>query len=179
MPNYRRSTVAGGTWFFTVTLADRRSTLLVEQIDQLRAAYRAAQIRLPFHTTAICVLPDHLHAVWTLPHGDSDYALRWSLIKSQFSRQLPGSARCSSQLRKREKGIWQRRYWEHQIRDETDLQRHVDYLHYNPVKHGWCARAADWPYSSFHRFVQQGLLPADWAATRFGWACSPANGPDR
>jgi len=177
MPNYRRSRVAGGTWFFTVTLADRRSTLLVEQIDQLRAAYRAAQIRLPFHTNAICVLPDHLHAVWTLPHGDSDYALRWSLIKSQFSRQLSGSARCSSHLRKREKGIWQRRYWEHQIRDETDLQRHVDYLHYNPVKHGWCARAADWPYSSFHRFVQQGLLPADWGgdAVRLGLLAGERN----
>jgi len=143
MPNYRRSRVAGGTWFFTVTLADRRSTLLVEQIDQLR----------------------------------SDYALRWSLIKSQFSRQLSGSARCSSQLRKREKGIWQRRYWEHQIRDETDLQRHVDYLHYNPVKHGWCARAADWPYSSFHRFVQQGLLPADWGgdAVRLGLLAGERN----
>lgn len=164
MPNYRRSRVAGGSWFFTVTLADRRSTLLVDEIDRLRAAYREAQARRPFRTVAICVLPDHLHAIWTLPDGDIDYAGRWSLIKSQFSRQMPSSTPRPSQSRKREKGIWQRRYWEHQIRDEVDLQRHVDYLHYNPVKHGLSTSVAGWPYSSFHRFVREGLLPVNWGS---------------
>ncbi len=110
------------------------------------------------------VLPDHLHAIWALPPGDADYPLRWALIKSTFSRSLPKTEFIrDSRLAKRERGIWQRRYWEHQIRDEADLQAHVDYLHFNPVKHGYVRCVADWPFSSFHRYVRQGLLPADWA----------------
>ncbi|MEF8734997.1 MAG: hypothetical protein V5B40_24765 [Candidatus Accumulibacter meliphilus] len=98
-----------------------------------------------------------------MPPGDANFALRWSLIKSGFSRQLPSSEPANaSRLAKRERGIWQRRYWEHQIRDETDLERHVDYIHFNPVKHGWARRPADWPYSTFHRFVEHGILPPDW-----------------
>ncbi|WP_028241540.1 REP-associated tyrosine transposase [Stutzerimonas azotifigens] len=173
MSNYRRSRVAGATWFFTVTLANRRSSMLVEEIERLRAAYREAQRTRPFQTLAICVLPDHLHAVWALPEGDADYARRWSLIKSRFSRQLPAVPAGTSKQRKREKGVWQRRYWEHMIRDEADLQRHVDYIHYNPVRHGLVARVGDWPYSSFHQYVREGLLPVDWAGVgatpgRFG-----------
>jgi putative transposase len=163
MSNYRRSQVPGGTWFFTVTLADRQSRLLIEEIALLRQAYRQTQHARPFQTHAICILPDHIHTIWALPDGDSDYAGRWSLLKSTFSRPLPATPRTSSHLRKREKGIWQRRFWEHQIRDELDLQRHVDYIHYNPVKHGLVERVADWPYSSFNRYVGKGLLPGDWA----------------
>ena len=163
MSNYRRSLVPGGTYFFTVTLADRRSTLLTDSIDQLRQAYTLAVERSPFKTTAICVLPDHLHAIWTLPEGNADYSHRWSLIKSQFSMAIPATNRSESKARKREKGIWQRRFWEHQIRDEADLNRHIDYIHHNPVKHGLVARVKAWPYSSFHRYVRAGLLPEDWA----------------
>ncbi len=117
----------------------------------------------PFVTEAICVLPDHLHAVWRMPKGDADYAKRWGLIKGLFSRAYPVAARSASKIKKREKGIWQRRYWEHQIRDDPDLQSHIDYIHYNPVKHGLVTQVKDWPYSSFHRYVHEGLLPIDWS----------------
>ncbi len=163
MSRYRRATVKGGTFFFTVTLADRSSDLLVRHIDLLRHAYRLAQQRRPFETIAICVLPDHLHAIWSLPAEDADFSSRWSIIKSGFSRGMPRAvSRSPSKIAKREKGIWQRRYWEHAVRDETDLQHHVDYIHYNPVKHGLVSRATDWPYSSFHHYVTRGTLPVDW-----------------
>ena len=175
MSRYRRAKIEGGTFFFTVTLAARPSDLLVCEVGRFRSAYRAVQAKKPFQTDAICILSDHLHAVWTLPPGDDDYASRWMMIKAGFSRGLPVSnLRSNSKLAKREKGIWQRRYWEHAIRNDTDFERHVDYIHYNPVKHGLVARAADWPYSSFHRYVEQGILPADWGghaidvAGRFG-----------
>jgi putative transposase len=163
MSRYRRAKIEGGTYFFTVTLADRSSDLLVRHIDLLRQAYKSAQGLYPFETVAIYVLPDHLHSVWSLPPDDADFPLRWSLIKSKFSRGLPADAeRTSSKITKREKGIWQRRYWEHAIRSDEDLTRHVDYIHFNPVKHGYVSRASDWPHSSFARYVARGLLPADW-----------------
>jgi putative transposase len=163
MTRYRRATIAGGKYFFTLTLADRSSDLLVCHIDRLRDSYRLIQQHRPFETIAICILPDHLHAIWSLPPGDSDFARRWSLIKSGFSRGLPATAsRSQSKTRKREKGIWQRRYWEHAIRDNDDLARHVDYIHFNPVKHGLVARVCDWPHSSFHQYVKRGELPPDW-----------------
>jgi len=163
MSRYRRADVPCATYFFTLTLANRSSRLLVDEIDRLRDAYAAAQRELPFETVAVCVLPDHLHAVWTLPLDDADFSPRWQRIKSHFSRGLPAASGLgASQRRKREKGLWQRRFWEHQIRDDDDLQRHVDYVHFNPVKHGLVQRAADWPHSSFHRFVRRGWLPADW-----------------
>jgi putative transposase len=163
MSRYRRVTIEGGVFFFTVTLADRSSDLLVQQIDRLRSAYVSAQRRYPFKTIAICVLPDHLHAIWSLPPDDADFPLRWNLIKSGFSRGLPASAsRTESKISRREKGIWQRRYWEHAIRDDADLARHVDYVHFNPVKHGYVTKVCNWPHSSFHRFVTEGILPADW-----------------
>ena len=162
MSRYRRAKIEGGTYFFTVTLADRSSDLLVRHIDLLRQAYKSAQGLYPFETVAICVLPDHLHSVWSLPPDDADFPLRWSLIKSKFSRGLPADAeRTSSKITKREKGIWQRRYWEHAIRSDEDLTRHVDYIHFNPVKHGYVSRASDWPHSSFARYVARGLLPVD------------------
>lgn len=162
MSHYRRAKIEGGTFFFTLTLADRSSDLLTAEIDRLRRIYRAVNERRPFDTVAICILPDHLHAIWSLPSGDADFAGRWNLIKSGFSRGLPAMSRSNSKIARREKGIWQRRYWEHAIRDETDLARHVDYIHYNPVKHGYVARVCNWPHSSFHQFVKRGDLPMDW-----------------
>jgi putative transposase len=162
MPRYIRSFVPGGTYFFTVALEDRRSRLLVEHVDQLRLAYRRACELHPFDTLAICVLPDHVHAIWRMPPDDADFALRWRLIKSGFSRGFESCASSASQHAKREKGIWQRRYWEHQIRDEDDLARHVEYVHFNPVRHGHVRQVAHWPHSSFHRWVSRGELPAEW-----------------
>ena len=163
MSRYRRANIKGGTFFFTVALADRASDLLVRHVDHLRAAYQVAQDLYPFTTVAICVLPDHMHAVWTLPADDANFSLRWSLIKSKFSRALPTDAqRTASKIARREKGVWQRRYWEHAIRDDADLGRHVDYIHFNPVKHGYVSRACDWPHSSFARYVARGVLPVDW-----------------
>lgn len=163
MSRYRRILVPGATYFFTVALADRKSCLLVEEIDRLRKAYGGVHRSLPFTTIAVAVLPDHIHAVWKLPEGDADYSLRWSRIKAEFSRGLPAVERSPSKQQRREKGIWQRRFWEHQIRDHIDLERHVDYIHYNPVKHGLGSRVSDWPHSSFHRYVSAGWLSADWA----------------
>lgn len=163
MPQYRRAKTDGCVFFFTVVLADRKSHLLVDEISRLRTSYRLAQQRLPFETLAVCVLPDHLHALWALPAGDADFSTRWSLIKSNFSRGLdPARSRSTSKSIKREKGIWQRRFWEHLIRNDADLERHTDYIHFNPVKHGHVTRVSDWPHSSFHRYVANGQLPADW-----------------
>ena len=164
MSRYRRSLVPGATYFFTVTLADRRSQLLVEQMDRLRTALQTVRTRRPFQTIAVCVLPDHLHTIWRLPEGDADFSGRWSLVKRLFSSGLPASGTLSpSKAAKREKGIWQRRFWEHQIRDDIDLQRHVDYVHYNPVKHELVRQVRDWPHSSFHAWVKRGDLPEGWA----------------
>ncbi len=162
MSHYRRSLVPGGTYFFTVNLADRRSRLLVEQVDRLRATFQKVRVSHPFQTVAICVLPDHLHAIWQMPDGDADFSDRWSLIKRLFSSRMPVAENTStSKIAKREKGIWQRRFWEHQIRDDIDMQRHVDYVHFNPVKHGLVARVRDWPHSSFHQYVEREELPTD------------------
>lgn len=164
MRSYIRTRIPGATYFFTVNLAKREENhLLVDRIDALRAAYRTTCQNHPFRTDAIVVLPEHLHVLWTLPPGDADFATRWALIKARFSRSVDNNEfRSKSRLRKRERGVWQRRYYEHTIRDAQDLVRHVDYIHWNPVKHGWVERVADWPYSSFHKFVRAGLLPVDW-----------------
>jgi putative transposase len=163
MTRYRRNFLSGGSFFFTINLADRRLQLLTEHIDLLRAAFRYTRSRHSFALDAIVVLPEHLHAIWTLPDGDADFAVRWRLIKSTFSRKLPGGERISASRAERgERGIWQRRYWEHTLRDEDDLARHMDYVHFNPVKHGHVTRVRDWPFSSFHRLVKLGLYPPDW-----------------
>jgi putative transposase len=162
---YRRARAAGGTYFFTLNLADRSSHLLVERVDELRAAVRLVKLRHPFEALGWVVLPDHLHALWTLPTDEADFSTRWMLIKAAFSRSIePGEIIRRSRLQKGERGIWQRRFWEHQIRDEDDLQRHLDYIQINPVKHGCVKRAVDWPYSSIHRYIRSGDLPEDWAA---------------
>ena len=164
MTDYRRNFIAGGSFFFTVNLAERRLRLLTEHIDELRNAFRETRRHHPFTIAAMVVLPDHLHTIWTLPEGDADFSTRWRLIKSAFSRNLETGERISqSRAAKGERGIWQRRYWEHTIRDETDFNRHVDYIHVNPVKHRLVARIRDWPHSSFHRMVKLGVYPEDWA----------------
>jgi putative transposase len=164
MPWYRRIFIPGGTYFFTVTLEDRRKRYLTENIDAFRRAYACE--RHPYETIAIVVLPDHLHCVWTLPPDDHDFPTRWRLLKSHFSRAVapPDEARGR---RKGERGIWQRRYWEHAIRDDDDLERHVQYIHGNPVKHGLVKDADDWPHSSWHRWKRDYAsslppLPDDW-----------------
>lgn len=164
MVNYRRNRIQGGTFFFTVTLRDRRSHMLIEHVDRLRDAFKDVQRAMPFRVDAIVVLPDHLHTVWTLPEEDDDFAGCWKRLKSHFTRVL---IRCGVVIDRDHRGeynLWQRRYWEHPITDAQDLQRHVDYIHYNPVKHGLVSCPVDWPYSSFHRYVRLHLLERDWAA---------------
>ena len=163
MVNYRRNRVPGGTYFFTVTLRDRSSRLLIEHIGSLRAAFRSVRHSQPFRIDAIVILPDHLHTIWTLPEGDASYPERWQAIKSSFTHALVKSGVAVKRNKKGEYALWQRRYWEHTLTDEDDYRQHVDYIHFNPVKHGWVKQVADWPYSSFHRYVQKDLLPPDCA----------------
>jgi len=165
MPNYRRALVPGASWFFTVNLLRRRNNdLLVRGIDALRACVEQERVRRPFVVNAWVVLPEHMHWIWTLPDGDADFPTRWRRIKTAFSLAHPGvEVRSTARVHRGERAIWQRRYWEHCIRDEADYRRHVDYIHYNPVKHGWVRRAADWPHSSFRHFVARGVYAEDWA----------------
>ena len=165
---YRRNRVPGGTYFFTAALRDRRSMLLVEHVEALRDALGRTLRKRPFVVDAMVVLPDHIHAIWTLPQDDADYAGRWRLFKSGFTRAAAQAGVALSRNAKGECNLWQRRYWEHTIRDEADLARHVDYIHVNPVKHGLVSRAADWPYSSFHRYVRLGLCSTEWAGADGG-----------
>ena len=164
MTQYRRASVPGATWFFTVNLAERNGNrLLVDEINTLRTAFRVVQAAHTFRIEAAVILPDHLHCIWTLPPGDSDFSTRWGLIKRQFSRTIQKGERLSPSRTKRgERGLWQRRFWEHLIRDEDDYRRHVDYIHWNPVKHGWVKRVVDWPHSSFHAHLRRGVYEANW-----------------
>jgi putative transposase len=160
---YRRNFIPGGTWFFTVTLADRRFSVLVDQVGMLRSAFRATRRARPFTIDAIVILPDHLHAILTLPSNDADFPGRWRRIKGHFSSELLGAGLWLKRRPNGDLALWQRRFWEHTIRDDRDFERHVDYIHFNPVKHGLAQSVRDWPYSSFHRYVREGLLPNDWA----------------
>jgi putative transposase len=157
MPQYRRNWVEGGTYFFTVNLRDRTSNLLVDHVAELREAVRIVRLRAPFQIDAWVVLPDHMHCVWTMPRADANYAQRWRAIKTRFSKALHVNAGRS--------GIWQPRYWEHTIRDERDYASHIDYTHLNPVKHGFATRPDDWPFSSFRRWVAEGMYPSDWVGS--------------
>ena len=161
---YRRAQAPGGTFFFTVNLADRSSSLLTERIAALRHAVAVVKHRHPFHIVAWVVLPEHMHAVWRMPAADGNYSMRWMLIKQIFSKAVEArSVASASKRRKGEREIWQRRFWEHQIRNDLDLQHHVDYVHINPVKHGYVTRASDWAYSSIHRYIRRGDISPDWA----------------
>lgn len=164
MPRYVRARVPGATFFCTVTLANRGSRLLIDEIGALRTAYAATTAEHPVRCDAMVILPDHLHAVWTLPEDDSDFPERWRKIKARFTRAVGVSRpRAPSKVAKREGGVWQRRYWEHMIRDEADFRAHVTYCWVNPVKHGLVTRAVDWPYSSIHRDIRAGRVDAEWA----------------
>jgi len=163
MVRYRRNRVEAGTFFFTLALEDRRSTALIDHVDALRVAFRVARHERPFMIDAVVILPDHLHAILTLPEGDADFAGRWRRMKGHFSSGLLRAGIGIKRHANGELALWQRRYWEHTVRDENDFARHVDYIHYNPVKHGLVTRVQDWPHSSFHLYVRRGILPEDWA----------------
>jgi len=160
MSSYRRFLVPGGTYFFTVNLAAPGGRLLIDRIGDLRASYAEVTAEMPFTTRAIIVLPDHLHAIWTLPDGDADFPTRWKRIKRGFTVRVGESrARSLSKEKKGEAGIWQRRFWERVIRDEAALQMAQRYVWGNAVKHGYVSRAVDWPYSSLHREIRAGHVP--------------------
>lgn len=166
MSEYRRICLPGGTFFFTVNLQDRSSNLLIARNDALRTAFARTRRDRPFELIAAVVLPEHLHVLWRLPLGDADNATRWRQIKSLFTREVGARGLLrQSQTHRREAGVWQRRYWERAIRDENDLRAHIDYVHYNPVRHGLVERARDWPHSSFHRYVRDGVLSVDWGTS--------------
>ena len=162
MVRYRRYLQEGGSYFFTVAIRDRRDRVLTDHVHLLRCAFHTVQAKSPFTIDAIVVLPDHLHTVWTLPEGDAHYPGRWRAIKSLFVRLMKREGLFLGRNGKGDAPVWQRRYWEHALRNDDDRQRHIDYIHYNPVKHGYVQRPADWPYSSIHRFIARGDLPADW-----------------
>ncbi len=164
MPDYRRHRLPGGTYFFTANLLERRSDLLTRHIALLRAAVRAVRRARPFHIDAWVVLPDHLHCIWTLPRTMPMILLVGRPSKSVSPKRTRRQEYRSCVRRANgERGIWQRRFWEHTIRDERDYAAHMDYVHINPIKHGLVARVIDWPYSTFHRDVDVGLYPKDWA----------------
>lgn len=152
---YRRDLTPGGTWFFTLVTYQRCPIFTNETaVQYLRDAFRKVQKKRPFRIDVAVILPDHLHFIWTLPPGDADFPTRWRLIKAHFTKH--NRSPLSTQP------IWQQRYWEHRIRDENDFQHHIDYIHYNPVRHGYVSRPIRWENSSFHRYVEQGILPEDW-----------------
>ena len=154
MVNYRRARADGGTYFLILTLRDRRSDILVRDIDSLREAWLAAKRRVPHDVIAVVVLPDHLHALVRMRDSRDDYSRLVQDVKKGFTYRTGMRGR----------GPWQSRFWEHLIRNEADLRAHIDYIHFNPVKHGHVERVADWPHSSFHRYVRAGILPRDWAS---------------
>jgi len=165
MPNYLRYRILGGCYFFTVNLLERNNTLLVDHIDLLRESVRACKQKRPFHINAWVVLPEHMRCIWTLPRGDDDFSNRWKVIKVHFSKGLPKSERRSKVWVKRgERGIWQRRFWECAIRDDNDYEKHMDYVHFNSVKHGYVDKVIDWSFSSFHHHVKKGIYSDHWAS---------------
>lgn len=178
MPDYRRPAVSGGTYFFTIC-TQRRQPLLTDPrcLAALREAIRLTRLEQPLTILAWVVLPDHLHCIWRLPPGDGDFSSRWSRIKRRVSQAcrewLPEAGATASREARRESTLWQRRYWEHVIRDLDDLARPVDYIHANPVRHGYARHTADWPHSTFHAYVQRGIYAPSW-----GWAEEPPDGAD-
>ena len=163
---YRRVLIPGATYFFTVNLLNRNSRLLTDNIEQLRYAFRTVRIHHPYTINAVVILPDHLHMIMSLPKGDSNYSLRWNIIKGIFSKRIESLESIEiSRRNKRERGIWQRRFWEHLIRDESDYENHLNYIHYNPVKHGYVTTPTEWKYSSIHQFIQHGILAKNWGCS--------------
>ncbi|HMD89333.1 MAG TPA: transposase [Anaerolineaceae bacterium] len=170
MPEYRRSLLQGGTFFFTVVTCHRQPILVSPEARSiLHMALDKVNLRFPFVIDAICLLPGHIHCIWTLPEGDTNYAIRWGEIKKRFTKAYlnqigPGEQPNASRLKRGEATIWQRRFWEHTLRDLDDYHRHLDYIHYNPLKHGLVSSVADWRWSSFHRYVKLGYYAGDWGS---------------
>jgi putative transposase len=167
MPNYRRAREGGSTYFFTVVTRERRHVLVLPHVlNALREAFSIVKQAKPFDLDAIVILPDHLHAIWTLPPEDADFSGRWGSIKRHVSKAsgIAATNPTHSMLTRQESGFWQRRFWEHLIRNDEDYKQHMDYIHFNPVRHGYAKRPTDWPHSSFHKCVERGLYPADWAS---------------
>jgi putative transposase len=174
MPNYRRYRVPGGTYFFTVVTYRRRRIFIGETARQcLRDAMETIRAKRPFDMPAIILLPEHLHAIWKLPRGDDDYSTRWKRIKEKFTISWLAAGGTEAPLtpsrrKRQERGVWQRRFWEHLIEDEHDFERHFDYIHYNAVKHREVNCPKDWPHSSFHRWAAKGVYEPDWGCSRHG-----------
>jgi putative transposase len=171
MPNYRRNFTAGGTYFFTV-ITYNRQPIFDSPISRkiLHCVWKEVQESLPFVTDAICLLPDHIHTIWTLPDHDSNFSIRWHEIKRRFTRhylqEVPVNYPINKSRQKRQEApVWQRRFWEHTIRDENDLMNHINYIHYNPVKHHLVDCVIDWPWSSFHRYVKNGFYDSQWGVS--------------
>ena len=166
---YRRDRTEGGTYFFTVVTYDRERILCMpDNVSLLKDALKHVMQQYPFKIDAFVLLPEHLHCIWTLPDGDRDFSKRWRLIKSYFSKRCHRQYRKTPSLsrqKKKEQAVWQRRFWEHQIGSEADFARHVEYIHFNPVKHGLVEAPKDWAHSSFHRYVRDGSYELDWAST--------------
>ncbi len=179
MSEYRRFLVPGASVFFTVVTHERRRFLTDPLARRcLRKAIQTVRARYPFEIHAMVLLPDHLHAIWNLPLGDFAYALRWRRIKEEFTEHYLANGgaegiRSNSRHHRKERGVWQRRFWEHTIRDEEDLEQHGNYIHYNPVKHGLTTRPCDWPFSSFHRWLRLEAYQPDWGGPT--WAPIPFN----
>ena len=156
---YRRHYRKGGCYFFTAVSYRRQKIFCTDASNKvLRKAFQRVRQKHPFKINAIVVLPDHIHCLWTLPVGDQDFSSRWRLIKYHFTRNY------QHQVINPNNPVWQNRYWEHLIRDSEDFQRHVEYIHYNPVKHDFVSAPRDWPWSSFHRYVKQGIYPVSWGS---------------
>jgi putative transposase len=167
MSHYRRVRIQGGSYFFTVNLSDRRSTLLTDEHDLLKKSLQSIKRKHPFKLHGWVVLPDHLHCIWTLPAKDTDYPGRWREIKKAFTNA------CRNKYRTFPAQLWQPRFWEHTIRNQTDFKNHFDYIHFNPVKHGYVEQVKNWPYSSFHYFVKAGMYIENW-----GGDIKPISMPD-
>ncbi|WP_133512989.1 REP-associated tyrosine transposase [Candidatus Thiosymbion oneisti] len=171
MTSWRRVYQPGGTVFFTLVTEGRAPILTTSDGRRiLRSVMSACRERWPFKIPATVLLPDHLHTIWTLPDGDSDYSTRWAWLKKEFTKawlESGGTEQVISLSRRsnRRRGVLQRRFWEHTIRDERDFQRHLNYIHYNPVRHGYADCAVKWPWSSFHRYLRNGMYTAEWGCT--------------
>ena len=169
MSRYRRQQAPGSKWFFTVVTYKRRTFLCDEKVrNALRCSINKVQTRYPFKIEAWVLLPDHFHCIWTLPDQDTNFQLRMSLLKRYVTQSCASflhqdSLNTPSGRKRKESTIWQRRYWEHQLQTEKDFRNHMDYIHYNPVKHELCQSPAEWPYSTIHRLTKEGIYPQDWA----------------
>lgn len=174
MPEYRRAYVPGGTFFLTIVMYNRIPLFSEpENVSRLRKAVADVKSEMPFEIVGAVILPEHMHFIWTLPPNDTAYSKRVGRLKVLFTQSLRGRRQLpknvsSSRRKHRESDVWQRRFWEHTISDEEDFEQHLDYIHYNPVKHGLVSCPHLWPYSSFHRWVQKGGYTADWCCTCHG-----------